>query len=140
MSIPGWEHFYHEADIGLRGFGKTRAEAFEQVALAMTAVVTTLDSVRPAQRVEITAAAQDDELLLVEWLNTLIYEMSAGGMLFSRFEVQLDDNLLHGRAWGEPVDRERHQPAVEVKGATLTGLGVARDAEGIWQAQCVVDV
>ena len=140
MNVPGWEHFYHAADIGLRGFGQTRAQAFEQVALAMTAVVTTLESVRPARRVEVTATAGDDELLLVEWLNTLIYEMAVGGMLFSRFEVELDDNLLHGKAWGEPVDVERHQPAVEVKGATLTGLAVARDEEGVWRAQCVVDV
>ena len=140
MKVPGWEHFYHEADIGLRGFGHTRAQAFEQVALAMTAVVTTLESVRPAQRVEITATARDDDLLLVEWINTLIYEMAVGGMLFSRFEVELDDNLLQGRAWGEPVDVARHEPAVEIKGATLTSLGVIRDSEGVWQAQCVVDV
>jgi tRNA nucleotidyltransferase (CCA-adding enzyme) len=140
MNVPGWEHFYHAADIGLRGFGKTRAEAFEQAALAMTAVVTTVENVRPTRRVEVTATAQDDELLLVEWLNTLVYEMAVGGMLFSRFEVELDDNLLHGKAWGEPVDVERHQPAVEIKGATLTGLAVIRDDEGVWRAQCVVDV
>ncbi len=36
-----WEHFPHAADVGVRGFGKTPAEAFEQAALALTAVVTT---------------------------------------------------------------------------------------------------
>jgi tRNA nucleotidyltransferase (CCA-adding enzyme) len=35
---------------------------------------------------------------------------------------------------------ERHQPAVEVKGATYTALKVARDEQGRWVAQCVVDV
>jgi len=34
----------------------------------------------------------------------------------------------------------RHQPTVEVKGATYTELKVAQDALGQWVAQCVVDV
>jgi SHS2 domain-containing protein len=47
---------------------------------------------------------------------------------------------LEGKAWGEPVDVGRHQPAVEVKGATYTGLRVARENDGAWVAECVVDV
>ena len=35
---------------------------------------------------------------------------------------------LVARAFGEPVEVARHQPAVEVKGATWTGLRVARGA------------
>ena len=35
-----WEHFSHEADIGIRGVGPTLATAFEQAAIAMTAVIT----------------------------------------------------------------------------------------------------
>jgi SHS2 domain-containing protein len=41
---------------------------------------------------------------------------------------------------GEPVDVERHRPAVEVKGATCTELAVERLADGSFRAQCVVDV
>jgi SHS2 domain-containing protein len=48
--------------------------------------------------------------------------------------------VLTGAAYGEPVDRARHQPAVEVKGATHTALGVERRDDGAWIAQCVVDV
>ena len=60
-------------------------------------------------------------------------------MLFSRFAVRLHDGGLEGEAWGEPVDAARHQPAVEVKGATYTALRVAPH-EGGWLAQTVVDV
>ena len=35
-----WEHFPHDADIGVRGFGPTVVAAFEQAALALTAVIT----------------------------------------------------------------------------------------------------
>ena len=41
---------------------------------------------------------------------------------------------------GEVVDIERHEPAVEVKGATYSLLEVAQTDGGDWIAQCVVDV
>ena len=134
-----WEHYEHGADIGVRGFGATQAQAFEQAALAMTAVVADPAAVAPRERVTIRCEAPDDELLLAEWLNAVVYEMSVRRMLFSRFALQLDGGRLSGEAWGEPVDAARHHPAVEVKGATYTTLRVARHADG-WVAQTVVDV
>lgn len=135
-----WEHFPHAADMGVRGFGNTKEEAFEQAALAMTAVITDPEKVSTTQMMDITAQAPDDELLLVDWLNALIYEMATRKLLFSRFEVHIKDDSLSARAWGEPMDVAKHQPAVEIKGATYTALRVARQANGEWVAQCVVDV
>jgi len=135
-----WVHFPHQADMGVRGVGPTLAAAFEQAALAMTAVVTDPASVAPAMAVDIDCEAPDDELLLVDWLNALILEMAARHMLFSRFEVSLDGHRLHATAWGEAVDVEKHQPAVEIKGATYTELKVDKGETGAWLAQCVVDV
>ena len=135
-----WRHFQHEADIGLEGCGATLAAAFEETARALTAVVTGPEGVRPQQEVRVEARAPDAELLLVDWLNALVYEMATRRMLFSRFQVTIEGGRLAGRAWGEPVDVERHQPAVEVKGATYTALRVARGDDGCWCARCVVDV
>ena len=137
--MPRWEHYEHGADIGVRGFGATAAEAFDQAALALTSVVCDLQDVKPVQKINLECRAPDQELLLAEWLNALIYEMSTRRMLFSRFEVRIQGERLSAEAWGEPVDVERHHPAVEVKGATYTTLRVAREDEG-WVAQTVVDV
>lgn len=139
MDAPRWEHFSHEADMGVRGIGRTREEAFEQAGLALTAVITDPANVRAVEPVAIEASAPDDEMLFVDWLNGLIYEMATRSLLFSRFEVHITDRRLNGRAWGEPVVNERHQPAVEVKGATYTALRVANEND-VWIAQCVVDV
>ena len=79
-------------------------------------------------------------LLLVDWLNALIFEMATRSMLFSSWEVECEGQTLHARVTGEPVDRERHRPVVEVKGATFTSLDVRRDSDGLWRAECVVDV
>ena len=134
-----WEHYAHGADLGVRGRGASKAEAFEQAALAMTAAITEPAQVRPRERIRLRCEAPDDELLLAQWLNALIYEMATRHMLFSKFEVEFEGHGLSAGAWGEPVDRPRHHPAVEVKGATYTTLRVAREPGG-WVAQTVVDV
>ena len=95
---------------------------------------------RATREVQIHCEGQDPELLLVDWLNAIVYEMAVRRMLFSRFEVEIDGMQLNGRAWGEAIDIARHQPAVEVKGATFTELKVAQDGDGRWLAQCIVDV
>lgn len=138
-AAAGWELFPHEADVGVRGFGATPAQALEQAALALTAVVTTAQ-VKAEQQVDVTCAAPDLELLFVEWLNAIIYEMAVRKMLFSRFAVRIEDTRLAGTLWGEPVDVVRHAPACEPKGATYTALHVGMDDSGRWSAACVVDV
>ena len=136
----GWQHFAHGADIGVRGVGESKSEAFEQAALALTAVVTDPSNVKGREAISIRCEAPDDELLLTEWLNTVIYEMAVRKMLFSRFEVAMESGALAAKAWGEAVDVRRHEPAVEVKGATFTALEVRETPNGQWLAQCVVDV
>ena len=134
-----WEHYEHAADIGVRGFGATKAEAFEQAGLALMAVVADLRTIGEFERISLDCEAPDDELLLAEWLNALVYQMATRKLLFRRFNVAIDGTRLHAQAWGEPIDAARHKPAVEVKGATFTTLRVARHGEG-WVAQTVVDV
>ncbi|MEW6736876.1 MAG: archease [Acidobacteriota bacterium] len=135
-----WELFSHEADMGVRGIGPTKEAAFEQAAMALSAVITDPKNIEPKEAINITCDARDDELLLVEWLNALIYEMSTRKVLFGYFELKIDDHHLQAKAWGEPVDINKHQPAVEVKGATFTNLKVSQDQMGEWTAQSVVDV
>lgn len=137
---PRWEHFPHDADIGIRGIGPTKAEAFRQAAIALTAVITDPARLGREREVSVEREAPDDEILLVDWLNALIYEMAVHQLVFGTFEVRIDGHRLHGRAWGEKVDVRRHEPAAEVKGATYTGLSVARNNYGEWVAECVVDV
>ena len=139
MTIPHWEHFEHKADIGVRGIGNTLAEAFEQAALAMSAIVTDLSYIDPKQTIDVACEDPDQELLLADWLNALIFETATRKMLFSRFEVNIEDGQLTARIWGEPINIARHQPAVEIKGATYTELKVYQE-QGQWIAQCIVDV
>jgi tRNA nucleotidyltransferase (CCA-adding enzyme) len=134
-----WSHFSHGADIGLRGEGQSKSEAFEEIAMALTGVVTDPDSVAAEESLSLSCEAPSDEVLLVDWLNALIFEMAVRQMLFREFEVSITDGVLNANVAGEAVNRDKHQPAVEVKGATFTALAVEQTDAG-WSVQCVVDV
>jgi tRNA nucleotidyltransferase (CCA-adding enzyme) len=135
-----WEHFPHGADLGVRGIGPTREIAFEQAALALVAAAVDLDEIEPQDEIEIRCNGPDDELLLVNWLNAVLYEMVTRYMVFGRFELKGDGKGLVARAWGERLDRSRHHLGTEVKGATMTGLKVQKNHSGAWSAETVVDV
>lgn len=135
-----WEHFDHDADIGIRGIAPTMAQAFEQAAIALTAVVTDPERVMPSETLSIHCQASDPELLFLDWISELIFQMSTRGLIFSRYQVAIDDNKLTAIVTGEKVNVTRHQPAVEIKGATFTELRVHQNPDALWVVQCVVDV
>ena len=135
-----WEHFAHGADLGVRGVGKTPAEAFAAAALAITAAVTDPAAVHAVETVELDCEGSETELLLYDWLNAVIFTMSTRRSVYGRFDVEIGPTGLHARLHGERVDPSRHAPAVEPKGATLTCLKVARAPDGEWRAECVIDI
>lgn len=135
-----WEHFSHGADIGIRGIGHTLEQAFEQGAIALCGVITEPGQVEAKEAIYLELEAPEADLLFMDWLNELIYEMAVRGMLFSHFSVKIDGSRLRATARGEKAMKQKHEPAVEVKGATFTELLVAQQADGTWVAQCVVDV
>jgi tRNA nucleotidyltransferase (CCA-adding enzyme) len=138
---PAWEHFEHRADIGVRGYGADLADAFAAAGQALTAIVTDPARVRPEVTLKVHCDEADPELLFIDWLNLVIYEMAVRRMLFSEFAVTIDPGgRLRATMRGEALDRSRHEPAVEIKGATFTALDVHQCQDGSWIAQCVVDV
>jgi len=139
-----FEHLDHEADAGVRGIGKTLEEAFAEGARGLFALQVELDRVAPKEAVEIECHADSLETLFVAWLGELLLERDLEGMVFSQFEVRIeqegDGYKLQGKAWGEPLDPERHGAIIEVKAATYSGLGSGRTPEGDYYVQCVVDL
>ena len=91
MSLVGstWQHFDHAADMGIAATGETPAEVFEQVACGMMAIVTDA-TVQGRVCVEIECAAPDLEMLLIDWLNALIFEVATRGLLFGSFSVGIE--------------------------------------------------
>jgi SHS2 domain-containing protein len=131
-------YFAHDADIGVVGRGATVEEAFVNCARAVFAISADPSAIRPNERLDISFEEEDLELALVTWLNLLLPEARCRGLALGRFALERDGQRWHGAAWGERW-RPGIERGVEVKGATLTMLSV-RQADGAWEARCVVDV
>ena len=75
----------HEADIGVR-IGATRERAFEQAALALTAVITDPATVAPREADHPVRGAGRGTVM-ADWLNALVYEMATRKLRFQPLEV-----------------------------------------------------
>jgi SHS2 domain-containing protein len=134
------ETFDHTADLGLRIRAADLNTLFSEAACALfSAIVEELDTVKAAQKLDVAIAGTDREYLLFDWLKTLLYHFDAEHLLFSRFEVQVGAEGLTATAWGESLDRSRHELGHEVKAITYHGLRVEREGDG-WLAEVIVDI
>jgi SHS2 domain-containing protein len=115
----------HTADVGVRAYGQTLAEAFGNAAYGLFSIITDLSKVRKAEQrtVEIQAGSPED--LLYAWLNHLIYLFDSEQMLFKQCIVlELDGIELKAVCYGEKADVRRHKMKAGVKAATYHQLRV----------------
>ena len=135
-----YETFDHTADLGLRIRAADLNTLFAEAAQALfSIIIEDLATVAPLRELKVTLAGADREYLLFDWLKELLYHFDAEHLLFSHFEVHVDEGGLNGIARGEPLDRARHELAHEVKAITYHGLRVEPDADG-WLAEVIVDI
>jgi SHS2 domain-containing protein len=135
-----YETFDHTADLGIRIRAPDLDTLFAEAGRALFAVIVDdLDTVEPRQQLRIELGGEDRELLLFDWLRELLYHFDSQHLLFSRFQVHVDDAGLKGTAWGEPLDRSRHSLLHEVKAITYHGLTVEQTDQG-WLAEVIVDI
>ena len=119
-----------------------KADAFEQAALALTAVVTDPAGVgRARRRVEIAlrgarrraaAGATGSTRWSTRWRRAACCSAAS--------TCELDGDRLHGRAWGEAVDVRAPPAGGRGQGRDLHGAARGAGADGGWLAQTVVDV
>jgi SHS2 domain-containing protein len=139
-----FEFFEHEADQGIRGYGDSMDEAFENGAKALFEIMCDSSKVEPRFEIEVSVSADDLEALFVEWLNELLSLKDIEGLMFSKFKVSIRGSgtgtyFLQGTAFGDAIDREKHGLKLEVKAATYAGLD-SGEKHGKKFVQCIVDV
>ena len=118
----------HTADVGIVAYGADLKEAFANAAYAMFTLIADLEGVREAVCRQIEVRAEDQESLIVSWLNELLYLFDVEGIIFKRFKViELGENSLQAEGYGEPIDSARHSLKAGVKAATYHMLKVAKE-------------
>ncbi len=115
----------HTADVGIIAYGTDISQAFANAARALFSLITELDNVEEFLHRDIELTAPDEESLLVEWLNELIYLFDTENIVFRRFDVtKLNNTQLKARSYGEKVDSSKHRLKTGVKAATYHMLKV----------------
>ncbi len=123
-----FEFIDHTADVGIIAYGADMSQAFVNAARAMSSLITELDDIQGVLHRDIEVTATDEESLLVEWLNELIYLFDAESLIFKRFDItQLNTTHLRARGYGEKVDPAKHKLKTGIKAATYHLLKVDKD-------------
>jgi SHS2 domain-containing protein len=134
----------HTADAYIEAYGTSLEEAFENAALAMTDVMTEVETVEAQNEETFTVEAKDEYALLYSWLEELLLEFELKGKLYSRFEVSTIEKSaegfrLHAKAWGENYDSEKHPSKVGIKSATYHQMEILKTPEAV-TARFILDV
>ena len=145
MSAGGSYHFVEGAtsDLSFAASGASLAEVFHAAAEALlAATVERPDAVAPKVVRSLRLTDSDRELLLMRFLNELIYLRDAEDLLLRprRVECRADGAIeLAAELAGETLDPARHGLGCDVKAATAHGLSLTRK-DGGWQASVTLDV
>ena len=129
----------HTADIGLVAHGRTLKEAFANAAYGMFTFIAELEEVGENACQEVEVQAEDQESLLVTWLNELLYQFETTRIIFKRFDIlNLSQTTLKARIHGEEMDIQRHSLKSGVKAATYHMLQI--DKGDGYRVQVIFDV
>ena len=125
-----FEVLEHTADTGFRAWGATREAMFAAAAEALVSIAIEIADVEPRSPYEIGARGEDEESLLVNFLNEVLYQLDGARIAFRRFEVnQIEGDRIAATGWGEPRDAERHRARIVVKGVTYHQLRITHTLE-----------
>lgn len=131
------------SDLSFRACGPSLEAAFAAAAQALlAATVEASEAVERREWRSLRLEEPDLELLLVRFLNELVYLRDAEDLLLHPERIEIERG---GRARlladlvGERIDRSRHDLVSEVKAATAHGLCVVQTPEG-WTTTATFDV
>ena len=135
-----YEQFSHTADIGVRVFGTTLKELFENAAFAMFDILADLDGINGEITQDFELTAPNYEELLISWLDELLYNFYTKKIIFFKFEVrELSQDLVRAKAYGRSVNDNRNRLKTEIKAATYYNLKIIKK-DDYYEVAIVFDV
>ena len=126
MVAKTYELIDHTADVGVKAYGKTLSEAFENAAKGMFDIITSKSEIESIGQYDIELQADNLEQLLVDWLSELLFLNGANNLVFGFFKVDLDEkkNKISAKVFGEKFDISKHKVGSEIKAVTYHILEV----------------
>jgi len=135
-----YEFIDHTADLGIKIYGDSLKELFENAAYSMFDIIAELDKVKVRDFLEMEIEEEKTDELLADWLRELLYKFNGEGYLLRDFKIEeIGEKSLKARVGGEKLDLSRHPLKTEIKAVTYHQLEVKKTDKG-WEAQVIFDV
>ena len=136
----GFKVLDHTADIGIAVYGADIKELFTNAAFGLFSLMADLSTIKEDIQREVELSAEDEEALLVEWLNELIYIFDVEHIIFKRFQIEeINGNRVKAKCFGEKIKPGQHKLKREVKAATYHMLRISKSSDG-YEVTVIFDI
>lgn len=136
-----FEYIEHTADAGMHVRGDTLKSLFNHAAQGLFEMIAVVDSIDETTSIEVKVEAKSVEMLLVKWLDELIFRHETDEIFFKRADIQhINANELSAHVYGEPTNFDKHIVYTEIKAVTYHQLYVRQNSSGVWEAQVIFDL
>lgn len=131
-----------KSDFAFEVTADTLSELFRGAGIASMVAMVNLDSVKVDNEWNFELEAEDEQLLLYDFLSELIYLKDAETVLFKDFEITIERNervKLKCNALGSQIDWEKEELLTDVKAVTMYEFRVEKK-ENQWSCHVVLDL
>jgi len=138
--MPRYEIIPHTADIGVKAYGATLQELFNNTAYAMFDIIADLDGLTGSVTQSVEVNAPNTEELLVAWLGELLYHFYTKQVIFFDFQIEeLSETRVKAQALGRHIGENRNRLKTEIKAVTYHELKIEKK-DGAYAATIIFDV
>ncbi|CAB3288138.1 Protein archease [Methanocaldococcus lauensis] len=138
-----FEFFETTADMGIIAKGKSLEDAFKEAAKGLFHIMVDIDKVDKKEKIEFEVSGENLEELLYNFLNELIFYSDVENLVFSDFDMKIEKNNNEYRlkciAYGEKINKEKHNIKEEVKAVTYHKMEVKKEGD-MWIIKYIVDL
>ncbi len=136
-----FEYIEHTADAGMLVRGDSLHSLFTNAAQGLFEMIAVVDSIDETSAIDIQLESESVEMLLVTWLDELVFKHETEEMFFKRVKIStINPTELVAKVYGEPTDFSKHIVYTEVKAVTYHQLYAVQNTDGDWEAQVIFDL
>lgn len=136
--MSGFEILEHTADVGVRAWGGSPEEVFEQATRGLLDI-TGASGQGAGVRVDVEVTANDLGGVLVDWLEEVLYLQDARDSVITALNVERATET-GASGWVETAPRDEDLEGTAVKAITYHQLDVTRRDDGTWVATVYFDI
>lgn len=129
-------------DVGLKIWGKTLEELFENAAEGMYSLITNARQIKEKKTIGFVTESSSLESLFVSWLNELIFHFDTYGFIGKAIKIDslsLSKYRLNASVSGEDYNPQKHESKLLIKAATYHNLRIEKTGD-IYKAEIIFDI